>query len=93
MSLEQVGQLVEGVTAEELRGMLALRRAQLQQELAQQADLLVQIEARLRHIEKEGTMPADDIVSKSLPELPVVAIGGRAAAYVESDSEAVTPGG
>jgi DNA-binding transcriptional MerR regulator len=81
LSLAQSRQLVTGITAEELRGMLVLRRAQLEQELEAHKNQLLEVEARLSYIEQEGTMPADDITAKKVPAMGVVAISGQAPAY------------
>jgi DNA-binding transcriptional MerR regulator/effector-binding domain-containing protein len=81
LSLAQSRQLVTGITAEELRGMLVLRRAQLEQELEAHKKQLLEVEARLGYIEQEGTMPADDITVKRIPAMGVVAIAGTAPAY------------
>jgi DNA-binding transcriptional MerR regulator/effector-binding domain-containing protein len=77
-SLTQAGKLLSGITIEELRGMLALRRAQLEQELDEYTTRLREVEARLRYIEGENAMPADDITVKKIPAMGVVAIGGTA---------------
>ena len=81
LSLTQVRQLLGGVTLDELRGMLALRRAQLEQELQVHRSQLLGIEARLRSIAREDSMPADDIVAKVIPAMGVVAIAGRAPGF------------
>jgi DNA-binding transcriptional MerR regulator len=81
LSLAQVRQLLGGITLDELRGMLMLRRAQLEQELEAHKDQLLGVEARLRYIEREGAMPADDIVVKKLPAIGVVVIAGPAPAF------------
>ena len=49
-SLEQTHKLVSGITLEELRGMLALRRAQLEQALDEYTTRLRGVEARLRYL-------------------------------------------
>jgi DNA-binding transcriptional MerR regulator/effector-binding domain-containing protein len=77
-SLTQAGKLLSGITVEELRGMLALRRAQLEQELDEYMTRLREVEARLHYIEGENAMPADDITVKKIPAMDVVAIGGTA---------------
>ena len=68
LSLDQIRRmLAEDVSAEEIRGMFALRKAQIEQNL--QADLarLKHIESRLRRIE-QGEMNDDyEIVIKSIP--------------------------
>jgi DNA-binding transcriptional MerR regulator/effector-binding domain-containing protein len=77
-SLTQAGKLLNGITVEELRGMLALRRAQLEQELDEYTTRLREVEARLHYIEGENAMPADDITVKKIPAMGVVAIAGTA---------------
>ncbi len=81
LSLAQSRQLVTGITADELRGMLVLRRAQLEQELEAHKNQMLEVEARLSYIEREGTMPADDITVKRIPAMSVVAIAGTAPAF------------
>jgi DNA-binding transcriptional MerR regulator len=77
LSLTQVRVFLAGVTLDELRGMLALRRAQLEQELEQHRNELLRVEARLRSIAREDDMSAHDIVAKKIPAVGVVAIAGR----------------
>jgi DNA-binding transcriptional MerR regulator len=85
LSLAQVRQLLGGITLDELRGMLMLRRAQLEQELEAHKDQLLGVEARLCYIEREGAMPADDIVVKKLPATGVVVIAEPAPAFGTED--------
>ena len=80
-SLTQAAKLLSGITLEELRGMLALRRAQLERELDEYATRLREVEARLHYIEGESAMPADDITVKRVPSMGVVAIGAPATGY------------
>jgi DNA-binding transcriptional MerR regulator/predicted transcriptional regulator YdeE len=81
LSLAQSRQLVTGITADELRGMLVLRQAQLEQELEAHKNQLLEVEARLSYIEREGTMPADDVTVKTVPAMSVVAIASPAPAF------------
>jgi DNA-binding transcriptional MerR regulator/effector-binding domain-containing protein len=81
LSLAQAKRLLDGITVEELQGMLMLRRAQLEHELEEHRNQLLGIQARLSYIAREGAMPADDIVVKKIPEMGVVAIAGRAPAF------------
>jgi DNA-binding transcriptional MerR regulator len=76
-ALRQIRHLLDDVTVEELRGMLALRRAQLEDDLAEGSARLRGVEARLRAIEQEESMP-DDVSIKPLPQQCVAAIGRRA---------------
>jgi DNA-binding transcriptional MerR regulator len=78
LTLGQIRQLLDGITVDELRGMLLLRRAQLERELQRQRHHLLRVEARLRHIAQEEDMPADDIVVKQIPSLGVVVIADTA---------------
>jgi DNA-binding transcriptional MerR regulator/effector-binding domain-containing protein len=81
LSLTQARRLLDGVTLDELRGMLILRRAQLEHELEEHKNQLLGLEARLRSIAQEDAMPADDIVTKKIPALGVVVIAGRAPGF------------
>jgi DNA-binding transcriptional MerR regulator len=64
-SLEQITQVLnEHLSLEEMRGMLRLKSAEVEQQaLAEQARLL-RIEARLRYLEQEGKMPTYEVVVK-----------------------------
>jgi DNA-binding transcriptional MerR regulator len=81
LSLPQVRRLIDGVTLDELQGMLMLRRAQLEHEIEQHGNHLLGIEARLRSIAREGGLPADDIVAKAIPATGVVVLAGRAPVF------------
>ena len=78
LTLGQIRQLFDGITVDELRGMLLLRRAQLERELQRQRHHLLGVEARLRYIAQEDDMPEDDIVVKQIRALSVVAIADTA---------------
>ncbi|WP_436775006.1 MerR family transcriptional regulator [Yinghuangia sp. YIM S09857] len=81
-TLEQVGAILdERVDAHELRGMLRLRRAELAASMAAEAARLAQVEARLRLIESEGHMPAQDVVVKPLPATRVAELTAMAPGF------------
>lgn len=81
-TLEQVRSIVaDKVTMDELRGMLRLRRAELQEQIAADTARLTHIEARLESIEREGLMPADDVVIKRIPAVRVAELTGLAADF------------
>ena len=71
LSLQQIGQLLnEELPPDQLRGMLKLKRAELEQEVDQVRMRLERVEARLRQIEQEGKMPTYDVVIKTIqPQL------------------------
>ncbi len=67
-TLEQVRVLLdEQVSVEQVRGMLTLRRADLEAAVAASTQRLAQVEARLRAIELDGRVPAHEVVVKRLP--------------------------
>ncbi|OCC10911.1 MerR family transcriptional regulator [Streptomyces sp. PTY087I2] len=85
-TLQQVGAVLdEQVGPEELRGMLRLRRAELAEAVAAASERLARVEARLRSIESEGRMPADDVVIKTVPAVRVAELTGTAASYQPED--------
>ncbi|MDX3229086.1 MerR family transcriptional regulator [Streptomyces sp. ME19-01-6] len=85
-SLQQVKALLDDhIGTEELRGMLRLRRAELESAVAEAAARLAQVEARLRTIENEGRMPTEDIVIKSLPPLRLAELTATAASFEPQD--------
>lgn len=72
-TLDQVRTLLaDPVGPEELRGMLRLRRAELEEEARAVGTRLAAVESRLRMIEKEHTVSPDYVV-KTVPALRLVA--------------------
>ncbi|UNO40881.1 MerR family transcriptional regulator [Streptomyces sp. MST-110588] len=92
-SLQQVGAILdEQVSAEELRGMLRLRRAELAATVTAAGVRLAQVEARLRTIESEGQMSADDIVVKRVESVRVAELTGIADSFApESIGPVIQP--
>ncbi|MGW9380539.1 MerR family transcriptional regulator [Streptomyces albidoflavus] len=85
-TLQQVRDIVdEKVDAGQLRGMLRLRRAELENAVATANARLVQVEARLRAIESEGHMPTHDVVLKHVPAVRVAELTATAASYEPED--------
>jgi DNA-binding transcriptional MerR regulator len=88
-SLQQVGEIVDAkLSAEELRGMLRLRQAQLEDDLVRSSARLTSVEARLRLIEKEGHMPTDDVVLKHIATTRVAELSAISPSY---DGEDIGP--
>jgi DNA-binding transcriptional MerR regulator len=64
-SLEQISEaLDEGLTPEQMRGMLRLRHAQLSQQIAEMEGQLLEVEVRLQQIEREEGLFAYDVILK-----------------------------
>ena len=88
-TLQQVQAILDDrVSVEELRGMLRLRQAELQSQIASDTTRLAQVEARLRIIEREGAMPADDVQIKRIPGVRVAELTGTAASF---EPESISP--
>ncbi|MBM3536788.1 MAG: MerR family transcriptional regulator [Alphaproteobacteria bacterium] len=66
LSLEQVARLLDGnISPNEIRGMLTLKKAELERTLSEEASRLLHIESRLRQIEEQGSLSNYDVVVKS----------------------------
>ncbi len=75
LSLEEIGRLLnEEVSVDEMRGMFRLQQAKIQQHVDDELARLARVAARLREIEKEGKMPHQDVVLKSIEPQHVVSI-------------------
>jgi DNA-binding transcriptional MerR regulator len=86
-TLQQVQMILdEDVTAKELRGMLRLRRAELEAALTATASVLAQVEARLRLIENEDSMPQEDVIIRQLPAIRLAELSGIAASFSPDDT-------
>jgi DNA-binding transcriptional MerR regulator len=67
LSLTQILRLLdEHISAEEIRGMLTMRKAQIEQTLRDELDRVRSVEARLWQIEEQGEL-FDDVVLKAMP--------------------------
>lgn len=81
-TLQQVRAILdEKVDVVELRGMLRLRQAQLEAQMAADAATLASVEARLRTIELEGCMTTPNVVLKDVPPIRVAELKAIAAGY------------
>jgi len=70
-SLEQINEvLAEGLTLDQMRGMLRLRHAQINQQLDDMQSQFVEVETRLQQIEREEELSAYDVMLKQVePQL------------------------
>jgi DNA-binding transcriptional MerR regulator len=74
-NLDQVREIVSSnVSPVELRNMLLLRRNDVEQTLAAEAQRLRQIETRIAHLETEGALSADDVVVRAEPAYDILSL-------------------
>ncbi len=74
-SLEHIGLVLdEGLTLEQMRGMLRLRHAQISQQLAEMQDQLVEVEVRLHQIERENLLSPYDVLVKVVEPQLIAAV-------------------
>jgi predicted transcriptional regulator YdeE/DNA-binding transcriptional MerR regulator len=75
-SLDQIGDILDKeVSAAELRGMLTLKHAELEQQVVDTQRRLARVQARLAQIEHEGALPAYEVVLRR--EEPRLVVGIR----------------
>lgn len=75
LSLEQIARMLDDdLPPAQIRGMLRLRQAEIRHQIEEEQARLDRVEARLRQIEQEDTMPAYDVVLKKVEPQTVVAI-------------------
>ena len=72
LSLEHIRQILDdALSADELRGMLRLRHAQLEQQMGEMRAMLRQVEIRIQQIEQEGNMPKIEVLTKEVAALTI----------------------
>ena len=75
LTLDQIARLMDDdLTAEELHGMLTLKKAQIEQTLREELARVRSIEERIWEIETEGVLSDEDVVLKSIPEQKFLSI-------------------
>ena len=75
LSLAEIGEILDGeLPAEQMRGMLRLKQAEVRGRMKEEEARLARVEWRLRQIEREGTMPEEEVVVKSIPAMKVAVI-------------------
>ena len=92
-TLQQVQAILDkDISAEELRGMLRLRRAELEAALAATASGLAQVEARLRLIGNEDSMPKEDVIIRQLPAVHLAELSGTATSFSPDETSPLIDG-
>src|SRR5262245_15393079 len=75
LTLEQIGPLLENeISPQELRAMLAMKRAQVEQSLRAEETRLRHIESRIAQIDRQGRIEGYDVVTKSVAATPFLSL-------------------
>ena len=75
LSLEHIARLLDQETsAEEIRGMLTFRKAQIEQSLQEEMERLRIVEVRLQQIDTHGQMQEPDVILKAVPAAPFLSL-------------------
>ena len=81
-SLDQIAAMQsDDLPTAELRGMIRLKQAELEQHIQGEQARLARIEARLQQIEREETQPQYEVVLKSVPPLRVAGIRDKVPSF------------
>lgn len=68
LTLDQIHRMLhDNVSSDEIRGMLAMRKAQIEQQLADELAQIRQIESHIQQIDSDGILSDYDIVLKPVP--------------------------
>jgi len=74
-SLEEIGRLLDdGLSVEQMRGMLKLRETEARQRVQEEAERLARVEAWLSQIEQENEMSKYDVVIKNVDAVKVASV-------------------
>jgi len=75
LTLDQIARLLnDKISAGEIRGMLMLRKAELERSLSLEAARLRHVESRLQQIDEQGVLKDYDVVIKSAAPQPFLAL-------------------
>jgi effector-binding domain-containing protein len=75
LSLDQIAQLLEDdLSPDQIRGMLRLKQSEIQQQVGEEQARLARVEWRLKQIEREETMPTQEVVIKKVPPMAVASV-------------------
>ena len=85
LTLEQIGGVIDqSASADQLRAMLELRRADAERALAEEATRLRQIEARIAQLDGGGEGDLDDVLIRAEPARRIVAVRDTVGSFVEA---------
>jgi DNA-binding transcriptional MerR regulator len=89
-TLEQIKPLLEAsVNAEQIKGMLMLKRAETEQSMRIEKERLMRIEAQIQLIEQEGQMSNYEVILKKVAEERVAGLKGHLASFDPSETSVI----
>lgn len=75
LSLDQIARFLTNETSpDELRGMLAMKKAQLEQQVQEELFRIQQIENRISQLQSDGSLRDYDVVIQSIPEQKLLSV-------------------
>ena len=84
-ALEQIGNILnDDLSSEQVCGMLRLKEAEIEREIAAEQARLTRIQARLQQVTQESTMPKYDIVLKTVETFQVATVRDVIGQYDET---------
>jgi len=84
-SLDEIARIVEDkLSADELRGMLLMRRREVARSIESEVQRLRHIESRIAQIEMEGQLTADDVMLRSEPERRILSMRQTVGSFGEA---------
>jgi DNA-binding transcriptional MerR regulator len=84
-SLDEIARMVaESLSADELRGMLLMRRREVARSIEAERERLRHIESRMAQIETEGGIGADDVMLRAEPARKIVALRETIGSFAEA---------
>jgi DNA-binding transcriptional MerR regulator len=84
-SLDEIARMVaESLSADELRGMLLMRRREVARSIEAERERLRHIESRMAQIETEGGIGADDVMLRAEPARKIAALRETIGSFAEA---------
>lgn len=75
LTLKQIQRMLDkNISADEIRGMLEMKKAQLEQQVEEELAQINEIEAHLEQIDVDGLLEDYDIILKPIPEQPALMV-------------------
>lgn len=71
-SLETIAELLrEGLASDTLETLLKLKQGELEEQLTETQERLERVSTRLKHLQQEGTMPAHEVILKTVDPIAI----------------------